>query len=62
MLWINFCYLLLGSLPIWPDRVTMPAVLNFKEQFPNTTTILETSKHTIITTFAIPDIQHLQIG
>ena len=44
--WINFCYLRLGSLPIWPDRATikstMPAV--FKEQYPNTTAILDATE------------------
>lgn len=34
--WINYCYLHLGMLPRWPDRVTikstMPAI--FKEQYP----------------------------
>ena len=46
MSWINFCYLHLGSLPIWPDRATikrtMPAV--FKEQYPNTTAILDATE------------------
>lgn len=36
--WINYAYLHLGMLPIWPDRATiketMPAA--FKEQYPNT--------------------------
>lgn len=44
--WINYCYLRLGSLPIWPDRSiiqsTMPAI--FKKQYPHTTAILNATE------------------
>ena len=44
--WINYAYLRLGMLPIWPDRSTiketMPGV--FKERYPNTTAILDATE------------------
>ena len=44
--WFNYCYLRLGMLPCWPDRNTfrdtMPAI--FKEQYPNTTAILDATE------------------
>ena len=44
--WINFMYLRLGMLPIWPDRDTitdtMPAA--FKERYPKTTAIVDATE------------------
>ena len=44
--WINFMYLCLGMLPIWPDRDTisdtMPAA--FKERYPKTTAIVDATE------------------
>ena len=44
--WINYCYLRLGMLPCWPDRITikntMPAI--FKEKYPNTTVIVDATE------------------
>ena len=44
--WINFMYLRLGMLPIWPDRETitdtMPAA--FKERYPKTTAIVDATE------------------
>ncbi len=44
--WVNYAYLRLGLLPIWPDRTTiqetMPAA--FKERYPKTTTILDATE------------------
>ena len=44
--WINYAYLRLGMLPIWPDhsiiKETMPA--SFKEHYPKTTTIVDATE------------------
>ena len=44
--WVNYIYLWLGLLPIWPDRATieetMPAT--FKERYPKTTAILDATE------------------
>ena len=44
--WINYCYLRLGMLPCWPShdtiKDTMPAI--FKDQYPNTTAILDATE------------------
>ena len=44
--WINYAYLRLGMLPIWPDRTiikeTMPA--SFKERYPKTTVIVDATE------------------
>lgn len=44
--WVNYIYLRLGLLPIWPDRATiqetMPAT--FKERYPKTTAILDATE------------------
>ena len=44
--WINYAYLRLGMLPIWPDhsiiKETMPA--SFKERYPKTTTIVDATE------------------
>jgi len=44
--WINYCYLRLGMIPCWPSRDaiknTMPAI--FKDQYPNTTAILDATE------------------
>ena len=44
--WVNYIYLRLGLLPIWPDHATMEETMpaTFKERYPKTTAILDATE------------------